>query len=141
MMNATRLFCAHRFLARTSFYALSLSTLIAFGLLAARIQMSRSLSYSFLVWNLFLAWIPYWCAIGVLALVESQSRRRGMVMFLAATWLIFFPNAPYIFTDFKHLFDTPHLTWWYDVGLIIAFAWTGCFLAVVSLRIMQSLLA
>jgi len=132
---------AHRFFTRTSFYALTLSTFIGFGLLAARMQMMGSFAYGFLVWNLFLAWIPFWCAGGVLSLVESKSQRRGLMWFLAAIWLIFFPNAPYIVTDFKHLFDTPHLTWWYDIGLIASFAWTGCFLAVVSLQIMQSLVA
>src|SRR5947207_2796465 len=141
MTNTEKLSLAHRFLSRTSFYALAICTLIAFGFLAARIEMTRSRGYAFLVWNLFLAWIPYWCAIGVLALVESRSKRRALIALLAAMWFMFFPNAPYIVTDFKHLFDTPHLTWWYDIGLIISFAWTGCFLAVVSLRIMQSLLA
>ena len=33
------------------------------------------------------------------------------------------------------------LAWWYDIGLIATFAWTGLMLAVVSLSIVQALVA
>jgi uncharacterized membrane protein len=56
----------------------------------------------------------------------------------AALWLIFFPNAPYIVTDFLHLYDRPP-SYLYDIGMLATFAWTGCFLAIASLRTMQYL--
>src|SRR5690349_16261415 len=108
MPKPAGLISVHRFFGRTSFYALALSTLIAFGFLLARVQITHTMNYRFLVWNLFLAWVPFWCATAVLWLVESRARQRPLIALLSGLWLIFFPNAPYIVTDFKHLFDTPH---------------------------------
>src|SRR3954469_12916001 len=69
--------------------------------------------FRFLLWNLFLAWIPF-----ALALVVYDRYRRGasfMRLLPALTlWLLFLPNAPYIVTDFVHLSAgrTPPL--WFD---------------------------
>ncbi|NTV63021.1 MAG: DUF1361 domain-containing protein, partial [Oscillochloris sp.] len=51
-------------------------------------------------------------------------------------WMLFLPNAPYIMTDFIH-FGEFGLPWWYEVGMLLAFAWAGCLLGVASLFIMQ----
>ncbi len=42
-------------------------------------------------------------------------------------------------TDFYHLEKRPPIPLWYDIGLIATFAWTGCFLAIASLKTMQFL--
>jgi len=55
----------------------------------------------YLVWNLFLAWIPYVCA----RLIWSAARRSTplpLLLPLAAVWLVFLPNAPYLVTDVVH---------------------------------------
>ena len=54
--------------------------------------------------------------------------------------MIFFPNAPYLMTDFLHLEDRPPIPLWYDILLIVSFAWSGLFLAIGSLRTMQLLI-
>jgi uncharacterized membrane protein len=51
--------------------------------------------------------------------------------------MLFFPNAPYIFTDLVHLGHTkPHL-YWLDMMLISLFALTGLVLGFVSLSLMH----
>jgi uncharacterized membrane protein len=48
-------------------------------------------------------------------------------------WLEFTPNAPYLLTDFQHLrlySDSPQI--WFDVFLVICFAFTGLFLGLLS---------
>jgi uncharacterized membrane protein len=59
----------------------------------------------------------------------------------AVLWLIFFPNAPYILTDFQHLANrTKELPIWYDVMMLIWFAFTGLLLGMVSLFLMQEII-
>ena len=55
-------------------------------------------------------------------------------------WLAFFPNAPYILTDFLHLGSMGDIVpGWYDVLLLYWFAWTGLILGIVSLYLMQEI--
>lgn len=59
----------------------------------------------YLLWNLFLAWIPLGMAL--LLIRERKKEPSGPRSLLkglwAALWLFFFPNAVYVITDFIHL--------------------------------------
>ncbi|MBI3851088.1 MAG: DUF1361 domain-containing protein [Verrucomicrobia bacterium] len=57
---------------------------------------------------------------------------------LAGAWLLFFPNAPYIFTDVIHLLSGRFQHFWVDLTLILLCAFTGLVLGFVSLYLMQS---
>jgi uncharacterized membrane protein len=130
----------HRFLWSQSLYALLLSTVLALGMFAARAILSQNtFVFRNLVWNLFLAWIPYSCAFLAAGLHRLFPGRWFLLPLPAIAWLAFFPNAPYLVTDFLHLQPRPGIPLWYDILLITAFAWNGCFLAVASLWSMQYL--
>jgi len=138
----TQLHCLrqlHRFLARHSLYPVALSSLLAVALFVARAYRSRSITYAFLVWNLFLAWIPYLSSLWATYLHHRHPGRWWRLLVPGALWLAFFPNAPYIVTDLWHLRERARVPMWYDIGLLTTFAWTGLFLAVFSLRAMQRL--
>lgn len=128
----------HRFCVNHLVYPLVLSTLLACGLFAARVYLSHERHLQFLVWNLFLAWIPYLCSLWTVALHRRNPQSWWYLLVPGALWLIFLPNAPYLVTDLLHLGDHPPFPIWYDIGLLAMFAWTGLFLAVVSLNAMQS---
>src|SRR5258706_15369685 len=133
-----RLRAAHRFLGGQSFYPLALSGAMACAILAVRMRLSHSPGYIFMVWNLFLAWVPY-----VWSLAAASSRRNAptawwRLILPGALWLLFFPNAAYLVTDFIHLRPRELIPLWFDVGMLAVFAWNGCFLAVASLRAMQT---
>jgi uncharacterized membrane protein len=146
-----RLNRSHRFLARRGLYPIILSSLLAIGLFASRAYLvvrlesnpeasfGRALTYAFLVWNLFLAWIPYLSSLWAAHIHQRFPSRWWYLLIPSALWLIFFPNAPYIVTDFLHLRARAPIPFWYDVGMLTVFAWTGLFLAVFSLRTMQTL--
>jgi uncharacterized membrane protein len=69
-----------------------------------RMTRSDSLNYRFLVWNLILAWIPFLFASIAYASAITRKPIMFIVIFVCAiAWLVFFPNAPYILTDFQHL--------------------------------------
>ena len=130
----------HQFLSQHSIYPIILSTSLCLVLFSFRVVQSHSFAYSNLVWNLFLAWLPYLFSIWAAALYVSRSGRWWVLLFPGFLWLIFFPNAPYIITDFLHLAVRPRIPLWFDIMMLAAFAWTGCFLAIASLRTMQLLI-
>jgi uncharacterized membrane protein len=129
----------HRFLARQSLLPVLLSSLLAVGLFAARVYRSYTRTYAFLLWNLFLAWIPYLSSLWADYLHQRYPRRWWYLVAPGLLWLVFFPNAPYIVTDFWHLQERTPVPMWYDIGLLSVFAWTGLFLAVFSLHTIQRL--
>jgi len=124
----------------TIFGLLAGASVVCVALLRFRAALTGTTHFTFLVWNLFLAWIPF--GIAYTAYITPVSRRwlYALVPVSAILWLVFFPNAPYILTDFQHLSraggDAPV---WYDVILLIWFAFTGLFLGMVSLFLMQEI--
>jgi uncharacterized membrane protein len=136
-----RLRGAHRFLSKHAFYPLLLSSALACAILVARMRLSHSPAYVFLIWNLILAWVPYYWSLATAALHQRRPAAWWLLLAPAALWLLFFPNAAYLVTDFVHLRPKEPIPLWFDIGLLAIFAWSGCFLAVVSLRTMQALVA
>jgi uncharacterized membrane protein len=123
------------------FFLLLAASVVCVTLALFRMTRSDTLNYRFLVWNLILAWIPLLFAS--LAYASAITRKPLMIVVIlacAAAWLAFFPNAPYILTDFQHLAVTDrYIPVWYDVILLIWFAWTGLLLGIVSLYLMQEI--
>jgi uncharacterized membrane protein len=93
--------------------------------------------YESLVWNLFLAWIPFGLAVSV---YDGFRRGAGRAQLWAAgiLWLLFFPNAPYIVTDFKYLQEWTGAPIWFDIVLVSSAAWCGLLLGFMSLYLMQA---
>jgi uncharacterized membrane protein len=105
------------------------------GLVAFRVAYTGSLLHAPLVWNLFLAWIPF--ALALVVYDRAERNRTGSVVVAAALWLLFFPNAPYVVTDFVHLEGSQGRAWWYDLVLIGTVATTGLLLGCVSLYLVH----
>ena len=104
------------------------------------IRVSGTNNFAFLLFNLGLAWIPL-LAAGV---AYAASRRRVtfyLVMPICTlVWLIFFPNAPYLLTDFGHLaYANANTPQWFDVIVLVWFAWTGLILGITSLYLIQEI--
>ena len=119
---------------------LMLGSAFAMSMLAARMVRSGAGDYRFLVWNLFLAWMPFWMALLVERL-DHLRRPPASLVAAGAGWLVFFPNAPYIVTDFVHLHQRAGVPLWYDILLLTAFAWNGLLLGFASLRICHRIAA
>jgi uncharacterized membrane protein len=115
---------------------LSVSSLAAIGLLAVRLDRVGEPAFGFLLWNLFLAWVPFLLALGMAA-VHDRGGPRPLLWVLGAAWLLFLPNAPYNLTDFVHLGRADGAPLWFDAALIAAFAGTGLALGLASLLIVH----
>lgn len=118
---------------------LSLFPLILFSLilLGGRFYVSESWLFAFLNWNLFLAFIP-WGVSWALQFWKPNS--KIIFWFGISVWLLFFPNAPYLVTDFFHLKPRNIIPLWYDTLLFMSYAWAGVLLGIWSLRNIQKLL-
>lgn len=115
---------------------LAVSALFSLLLVIARIERSGTTLYISLIWNLFLAWIPY--AISVLTIRRKRWFTSPLLFYpVAFVWLLFFPNAPYILTDLFHLKAKSGIPLWYDLLLIFSFAWNGMILGYLSLMTME----
>ncbi len=129
-------------------YRLSMFALLAgatvFSVLVWRIRAdySDSGNYAFMIWNLFLAWIPFLIAYFTYTATLSRRWVYVIVPVSAFFWMLFFPNAPYMLTDFQHLATDwwRNAPVWYDVLLIIWFSFTGLLLGMVSLFLMQEVI-
>jgi uncharacterized membrane protein len=132
----------NRFFVDQALYPILFSSALAIVIYMGRVIFARyNPYYRFLVWNLFLAWIPYLSSLLAEGIDRRYPRRWWAVLVPGLIWLAFFPNAPYIVTDFLHLQKRPDIPLWYDIILLASFAWTGIFLAISSLRTMQFLIA
>jgi uncharacterized membrane protein len=120
---------------------LLLATAAGVGLVVSRVCLTGHWRYLFLVWNLFLAWLPLLFALGVCRQYRAGARTGWKLWTLAGLWLLFFPNAPYIFTDLIHLNSWFHGHYWSDLTMILLAALTGFLLGFVSLYLMQSVVA
>jgi uncharacterized membrane protein len=133
--------------------ALALACLGCVLLFALRVAISGRTFYSYLVWNLALAAVPYAVAAtgsSLLSRAREGGWRTAAAVATATLWLVFYPNAPYIFTDFIHVINRTYprasaTEWlgvtaltWYDLLMNAAFAFLGHFIGLVSMWIVQA---
>lgn len=108
----------------------------AVGLVASRAWLTGRSSYNFLLWNLFLAWVPI--AFAMLSHV-TWTRSRIVAVTAGVAWLAFFPNAGYVITDLMHLRTTRGGPIWLDTLMVFSIAWASVLAGVISLRIVHNL--
>ena len=116
-----------RYLRGRSIGPLLFVSALAFGLIFGQRYAVDERWLGFLRWNLILAWVPYGAALA-LELVLRRGVWRWAALPLAAGWLLFLPNAPYILTDMVHIWGSNLDALWYTVGMIAACGLAGVFL-------------
>ena len=99
-------------------------------LLFVRILYSGQLRYLFLVWNIFLAWIPFFISS---SFENINNKSKWKQLFTFSCWLIFFPNALYIITDLIHLELKSTVPKWFDAILLFSSSVVGLIMAFISL--------
>ncbi|MDR3026590.1 DUF1361 domain-containing protein [Chryseobacterium sp.] len=110
---------------------LILMTVFCFSLSAFRYYISDTKVFLFLNWNLFLAWIPLLLSSFILAF---NIKSKISLIFIIIVWILFFPNSPYILTDLFHLRARNSVPIWYDLIVILSYAWTGLICGFISLN-------
>lgn len=110
-----------------------------FALSLFRVEISGTRHFLFLNWNLFLAFVP-WLFTLILSMSPNLQKSRLAVFGMLGVWLLFFPNASYILTDLFHLSHNSSMPIWFDLVLILSFAWTGLLYGFLSLWNLEELL-
>lgn len=111
---------------------LAVLSLTCFGISMFRHYYSDTKTFMFLNWNLFLAFVP-WAVVSAVGLWPRGKKNRWVVGLALCTWLLFFPNAPYILTDLFHVNLSNTMPVWFDLVMILSFAWTGLLFGLLSL--------
>lgn len=103
-------------------------------------------SHFFMLWNLFLAIIPYVIACVMLVINNYVKSKWWILILLGVLWLLFFPNAPYLLTSYVHFswrgffggtaFSFPA---WYEFLLFTSIIWSGIIAGLVSLEIVHGI--
>jgi uncharacterized membrane protein len=120
---------------------LTISMFFSCLLVLARIAYTGRLTFAFLIWNLFLAFVP-WSISQWLMLKPKRTENKIKFIFCFLVWLAFVPNSFYILTDLYHLGDNYNdyrMPDWYDLAMILSFAWNGLMLGVMSVRQMEKI--
>jgi uncharacterized membrane protein len=92
-----------------------LSTGLLVLLMGIRFFYTGNITYVFLLWNVFLAWVPF----GISRILRSKQPTSWFNYSMLFVWLLFLPNAPYIITDLMHLTHVKGMPVYFDVILIL----------------------
>jgi len=111
---------------------LLLFTTYCLALLVIRGKLTHSGYHLFLVWNLFLAFIPHLFISYLKAHIAIQ-KSKVKTFSLLFLWLLFLPNSFYILTDLIHLTQSSNNLFWFDLVVISSYALIGFALGIISL--------
>lgn len=120
-------------------FLVSLVMLSGFAVMLSfvRFTLSGTTRYDFLMWNLFLAWLPLLFAWLLYARTPKGLFWSWPNFGLFAAWLIFLPNAFYLVTDFIHLRRTSQVDIIFDIILFSTYAFCGIILGLVALYLVH----
>ena len=97
-----------------------------------RAKLTHSVYLFFLIWNLFLAFVPYGISSYLLTL-DLKKTSKFKILFISAVWLAFIPNAFYIITDLIHLANSEGNLFWLDLIIVSSYALIGFAFGLLSL--------
>lgn len=117
--------------------AIGLSCAVSVGLLAARIEASESMRYSFLLWNLVLAAIPALLAWWLVLRIDEFGWLKWQQILLTIVWLSFLPNSFYLITDFVHIRETYEASLIFDIVMMTSFVFNGVVFGFLSIYLVH----
>jgi len=119
---------------RTQFvFTLLLASAISVLFFAYGAYRNRSAEFAYLIWNLFLAWLPLLFAVWLVRILQRKVWSSWEAMGVTALWLLFLPNSFYMVSDFIHLRDVQRVDVLYDAVMFTSFIFVGVILGITSL--------
>jgi uncharacterized membrane protein len=99
---------------------------------------NRSLEFNYLLWNLFLAWLPLLVTALLLRALRTQLWSNWGPLTLTLLWLLLLPNTFYMISDFIHIQDVVRSNLLYDVVMFTAFIINAALLGFSSLYLIHA---
>lgn len=109
-------------------------SLAFFGYGAAQ---NHNLEFAYLVWNLFLAWLPLLFAIRLTRVLGRKLWSSWESLAYSVLWLVFLPNSFYMISDYIHLQDVSRANLLYDATMFTSFIFSGVAVGLTSLYLMH----
>jgi uncharacterized membrane protein len=94
---------------------------------------NHSWEFGYLLWNLFLAWLPFLFAIRLVSILRRKLWSSWEALAVSALWLIFLPNTFYMVSDFIHLGEVKRVDLLYDSVMFSSFILVAVLLGICSL--------
>lgn len=107
-------------------------TIASIGFWLVAVLANNSFDYWYLLWNLFLAWLPFIFSFAVVWSARKHGWRAGKTITFAALWFVFLPNAFYMITDYIHLQEYMRSDVMLDIVMFTMFVLTGLTLGFAS---------
>jgi uncharacterized membrane protein len=125
--------------ARVKLYvALGIASLASMGLYLVGAISNHDSTFSYLPWNLMLAWIPLGTALWLEFVLHRSLWSSWYALGVSALWLLFVPNAFYMISDFIHIQEAGRIDLLYDVVLFSSFIFNGVMLGFFSLYVVHN---
>jgi uncharacterized membrane protein len=118
--------------------AVWLVSILAITLLLLRVKITNSTFLLFLIWNLFLAYIPYFLSSSIYKNFFNKSKKTQNSLY-GLVWLLFIPNSFYILTDFTHLHFKTTFQFSLDMLIISSFCFVGFYVGLLSIHTIRQL--
>ena len=90
---------------RGIYFAIGLQALVAVLFILAEAILDRTNQNLFMIFNLFLAWVPLILAVLIYKYVKNKPLVSPLGIVLSIAWLCFLPNSFYIVSDSIHLIN------------------------------------
>jgi len=93
--------------------------------------------YYFLLWNLFLSWIPVFLVIYLKNVLKTKPWSSYEAMIISLLWVLFIPNGFYLLSDYVHLHNFVGNFLLFNIAYFSISIFTGLFLAFFSVRLIE----
>lgn len=118
-------------------YALLISNGVSALLFMLRSLESGSSRYWFMLWNLFLAWLPLLFAWVLTRQLQVTRWLSWQNIGLSVLWLGFLPNSFYLISDLIHLHETGEVSLLYDSVMFMSIILNGLIAGFMSMFLLH----
>jgi uncharacterized membrane protein len=98
---------------------------------------NHSFYFAYLIWNLFLAWLPLVFALWLVRILQRKLWSSWEALGVTALWLVFLPNSFYMVSDYIHLAEVSEHDLLYDAVMLTSFISVAVVLGICSLYLVH----